>query len=64
MIQFFNSKVKVDNNKYSDDSVIVGKQILENAIEISSITIPEKNIVIQGCIFNQKVLTTKTGKNS
>ncbi len=59
---FLNSKVKVDNNKYSDDSVIVGKQILENAIEISSITIPEKNIVIQGCIFNQKVLTTKTGK--
>lgn len=55
-------KSKERQIKYSDDCVIVGKQISESAIEISSITIPEKNIVIQGCVFNQKVITTRTGK--
>lgn len=55
-----NSKYSSDNNK--NQETIVGKIISDLPVEISSLTMPEKDIIIQGTIFNREIRNTKTGK--
>lgn len=50
------------SNDKKDENVIVGKSISESPVGISSLTMPEKDIIIQGTIFNREVKNTKTGK--
>lgn len=45
-----------------NESVIAGKIITEKAIDINFVTMPEKDIIVNGNIFNKNVIKTKTGK--
>ncbi len=56
----FTKEIKL--NTASSESVIVGNNIAEESVNIKSLDIPEKNIVIEGIIFNLNLINTKTGK--
>lgn len=49
-------------NEDIDENIIVGKLIQEKSVDINLLDVPEKNIVIEGTIFNQTLINTKTGK--
>lgn len=49
-------------NEDTDENIIVGKIIQEKSVDINLLDVPEKNIVIEGTIFNQTLINTKTGK--
>lgn len=49
-------------NEDTDENIIVGKLIQEKSVDINLLDVPEKNIVIEGTIFNQTLINTKTGK--
>lgn len=49
-------------NEDIDENIIVGKIIQEKSVDINLLDVPEKNIVIEGTIFNQTLINTKTGK--
>ncbi len=45
-----------------NENVIFGKLIQDKSIRINLITVPEKDITIEGKIFNKSFINTKTGK--
>lgn len=49
-------------NEDTNEDIIVGKVIQEKSVDINLLEVPEKNIVIEGTIFNQTLINTKTGK--
>ena len=60
--KFESSKPKNLHNTVSNENIIVGKLIDGHSVNINSFTVPEKNVIVKGTIFNQEVIQTKTGK--
>lgn len=54
--------VRQQSNSPKNENVVVGKLIQDKSININLITVPEKDITIEGKIFNRSFVNTKTGK--
>lgn len=53
---------KVKSTNIKNENVIVGKTIQNDVVDIKLISVPEKDITIEGEIFNKTIINTKTGK--
>lgn len=45
-----------------NEDIVVGKLIQEKSVKINLLDLPEKNIIVEGEIFNKNLINTKTGK--
>ncbi len=52
---------KKSSNK-NDENIVVGRIITDLSVSIKHIEMPEKNITVEGTVFNRNIITTKTGK--